>query len=178
VIPPAAPSACTSKKPNLHAGALIGRSRVVLFRDSEGVARAPIVCSDAEMQLSALESNHLSELAGLLLAPLGTAIGAVARDWLTHAARTRVGRADLGLATAQVAACFVAGLCAGAGAMTAALCVAGFAGGLSTWSALAVDSVGWWRAQRWGLLVFHLVVVLGLSYAAFLGGRALGGGAV
>ncbi|MCX5650036.1 MAG: CrcB family protein [Planctomycetota bacterium] len=119
----------------------------------------------------------LSALAPALLAPVGTALGAVTRDWLVRGARGRLARADLGLAAAQVAACFVAGLCAGREAMVLALCVAGFAGGLSTWSSLAVETVGWWRERRWGLLALHLPGVLAASMAAFLAGRALGGGA-
>ena len=119
----------------------------------------------------------LSAMAPALLAPIGTAVGAVARDWLVRGARAGTGRADLGLATAQVAACLVAGLCAGAGALLVAFCVAGFAGGLSTWSSLAVETVGWWRARRWGLLAFHLVGVLAVSFVAFVAGLAFAGGA-
>jgi CrcB protein len=120
---------------------------------------------------------ELSTLAPALLAPLGTALGAVVRDQFVRGARAGLARADLGLAAAQVTACLVAGLCAGGGAVAAALCVAGFAGGLSTWSSLAVETVGWWRARRWGLIAFHVAGVLVLSFAAFLAGRALGGGA-
>jgi len=121
--------------------------------------------------------SGLAPLAPAVLAPLGTAVGAVVRDWLVRGARARFSRADLGLASAQIAACFVAGLFAGAGAFAVALCVAGFAGGLSSWSALAIEMVGWWRGRRWALLAFHVGGVLALSFAAFLAGRALGGGA-
>lgn len=116
-------------------------------------------------------------LAPMLLAPLGTALGAVVRDWLVRGARARLARADIGLAVAQVGACFVAGACAGLGAWAAAFLVAGLAGGLSTWSSLAVELVGWWRERRWGLIAFHGVGVLGLSMAAFLVGRMVAGGA-
>lgn len=119
----------------------------------------------------------LSEIAPAILAPVGTACGAVARDWLVRGARVRLARADLGLAAAQIVACFVAGLFAEGGATAVALCVAGFAGGLSTWSSLAIDVVGWWRTRRWGLIAFHLGGVLALSFAAFLAGRAVAGGA-
>jgi CrcB protein len=137
------------------------------------------LCSDAAVLLAAGDAlSVLAPLAPAVLAPVGTAVGAIVRDWLVRGARARLSRADLGLASAQVAACFVSGLCAGGGAVLIALCVAGFAGGLSTWSSLAVECVGWWRERRWGLIAFHLVGVLGLSFAAFAAGRALGGGAV
>jgi fluoride ion exporter CrcB/FEX len=111
----------------------------------------------------------------VLLATVGTALGAVARDALVRGARGGLGRADIGLAVAQVAACLVAGACAGLGEPAASFLVAGFAGGLSTWSALAVELVGWWRARRWGLIAFHGALVLALSMAAFLAGHALAG---
>lgn len=117
-----------------------------------------------------------TQLAPVLLAPIGTALGALARDRLVRGARAHLARADLGLAAAQVVASLVAGACAGLGEPGAAFLVAGFAGGLSTWSSLSVDAVGWWRARRWGLLAFHMVLVLGLSMTAFVGGRALAGG--
>lgn len=129
------------------------------------------------MTLAAGDILDLSALAPALLAPLGTAFGAVVRDWCVRGAGARLARADLGLAVAQVAASFVAGLCAGGGTLAAAFCVAGFAGGLSTWSSLAVEAVGWWRGRRWGLIAFHLAGVLALSFGAFVAGRALGGGA-
>lgn len=136
------------------------------------------VCSDAGVLIAAGDAiPDLSALVPALLAPLGTALGAVVRDWLVRGARARLSRADLGLAIAQVAACFVAGLFAGGGAIALAFCVAGFAGGLSTWSSLAVDMVGWWRERRLGLIAFHGAGVLALSFAAFVAGRALGGGA-
>ncbi len=116
-------------------------------------------------------------LAPVVVAPMGTAMGALVRDSLVRGARTRLARADLGLAAAQVVACLVAGVCAGLGEIGSAFLVAGFAGGLSTWSSLAVDAAGWWRARRWGLLAFHLVLVLGLSMSAFVGGRVLAGDA-
>lgn len=117
------------------------------------------------------------QLAPVVVAPMGTAIGAIARDWIVRGARTGLSRADLGLAAAQIVACLVAGACAGLGEPAATLLVAGLAGGLSTWSSLAVDAVGWWRARRWGLIAFHLGGVLALSFAAFLAGRAVVGGA-
>jgi fluoride ion exporter CrcB/FEX len=115
-------------------------------------------------------------LAPLLLAALGTALGAVARDWLVRGARARFSRADLGLAVAQVGASFASGACAGLGAWAAAFLVMGFAGGLSTWSSLAVEFVGWWRERRWGLVAFHGAGVLALSMAAFMCGRMVAGG--
>lgn len=127
--------------------------------------------------LAAGDTFDLSVLVPVLLAPLGAALGAVVRDWCVRGARARLARADLGLAAAQVAACFVSGLCAGGGAIAVALCVGGFAGGLSTWSALAVECVGWWRERRWGLIAFHVAGVLAMSFGAFVAGRALGGGA-
>ena len=111
----------------------------------------------------------------VLLAPIGAGIGAVARDSLVHAFRTRLKRADLGIFAAQVIACFVSGVFAHADATAAALFVAGFAGGLSTWSSLAVELVGSWRERQWSRLMLHLPGALALSVLALLIGRSMSG---
>ncbi len=112
----------------------------------------------------------------LLAAAFGAGIGALVRDALVHSCRARLARADLGIAAAQVVACLVAGLCVNLRELFAALLVAGFAGGLSTWSALAVEVVALVRARAWGRLALHLPGVLALSFLALHIGRAVAGG--
>ena len=116
----------------------------------------------------------------LILAPFGTALGSVLRDRIVHVLRTRAGRADLGLLAANLTACAVVGLTAGhtaAANTTHALVAVGFAGGLSTWSSLAVEVAGALRARRWRMVLLHIPAAFALALGVFLASRLLTGGA-
>ncbi|MFZ9882471.1 MAG: FluC/FEX family fluoride channel, partial [Phycisphaerales bacterium] len=92
------------------------------------------------------------EVEALLAVPvvLGAASGALVRDVAVRRAREFARRADLGVLGANLAACAVAGLATALSAPWQALLAAGFAGGLSTWSGLAVEVAGAMRARQWG----------------------------
>jgi CrcB protein len=100
----------------------------------------------------------LADLGTLALVAAGTGLGAVARDGLVSLARRRLDRADLGILAANLAATAVAALAAlvEPAARGHAFVALGVAGGLSTWSALAVECAGLLRARRWGRLALHL----------------------
>ena len=107
---------------------------------------------------------------------VGAAIGSVARDRAVHFARERWERADLGVLAANLAACVVVALVFapvftfGAAASSAlhGLLVLGFAGGLSTWSSLAVDVAGMIRERRWKRVALHIPVGFACAVAIFL----------
>jgi len=122
----------------------------------------------------------------LILATFGTALGSVLRDRIVHVLRTRAGRADLGVLAANLTACAVVGLTAGlagtaehtaAANTTHALVAVGFAGGLSTWSSLAVEVAGALRARRWRMVLLHIPAAFALALGVFLASRLLTGGA-
>jgi fluoride ion exporter CrcB/FEX len=48
------------------------------------------------------------------------------------------------------------------------LIVLGFAGGLSTWSSLAVDVAGMIRERRWKRVALHIPVAFACAVAIFL----------
>lgn len=108
--------------------------------------------------LAAGDSLLASDAGVLLLAAAGTGIGAVARDAVVALARRRLARADLGILAANLAATAIAALAAlvEPSARGHAFVALGVAGGLSTWSALAVECAGLLRARRWGRLLLHL----------------------
>lgn len=107
---------------------------------------------------------------------VGAAIGSVARDRAVHFARERWERADLGVLAVNLAACVVVALvfapvfAFGAAASSAlhGLLVLGFAGGLSTWSSLAVDVAGMIRERRWKRVALHIPVGFACAVAIFL----------
>lgn len=103
---------------------------------------------------------------------VGAAIGSVVRDRTVHFARERWERADLGVLAANLAACVVVALVFvfGAAASSAlhGLLVLGFAGGLSTWSSLAVDVAGMIRERRWKRVALHIPVGFACAVAIFL----------
>ncbi len=107
---------------------------------------------------------------------VGAAIGSVARDRAVHFARERWERADLGVLAVNLAACVVVALVFapvftfGAAASSAlhGLLVLGFAGGLSTWSSLAVDVAGMIRERRWKRVALHIPVGFACAVAIFL----------
>ena len=103
---------------------------------------------------------------------VGAAIGSVARDRAVHFARERWERADLGVLAVNLAACVVVALVFvfGAAASSAlhGLLVLGFAGGLSTWSSLAVDVAGMIRERRWKRVALHIPVAFACAVAIFL----------
>lgn len=111
---------------------------------------------------------------------VGAAIGSVVRDRTVHFARERWERADLGVLAVNLAACVVVALvfapvfapvfAFGAAASSAlhGLLVLGFAGGLSTWSSLAVDVAGMIRERRWKRVALHIPVGFACAVAIFL----------
>lgn len=99
----------------------------------------------------------------------GAAIGSVVRDRVVHEARTRFSRADLGVLVVNVTACAVVALAALTSWQWHGLLVLGFAGGLSTWSSLAVDVAGMIRERRWARVVLHIPIAFACAMAIFLG---------
>lgn len=128
------------------------------------------------MHLAAGDSIDLQPLAAVALAAVGCALGSLVRDIVVGGFRARVDRADLGVLAANLAACVLAGLASTVGGALGHLLVAGFAGGLSTWSTLAVEVAGAIRARRWSLVALHVPGAGALALAAYLGARALAGG--
>lgn len=103
---------------------------------------------------------------------VGAAIGSVVRDRVVHFARERWERADLGVLAVNLAACVVVALVFAFGAAASSalhgLLVLGFAGGLSTWSSLAVDVAGMIRERRWKRVALHIPVAFACAVAIFL----------
>ena len=99
---------------------------------------------------------------------VGAAIGSVVRDRVVHVARTRFSRADLGVLVANLAACALAAAAAAAPRELHGLLVLGVAGGLSTWSSLAVDVAGMIRERRWGRVALHVPVAFAAAVAIVL----------
>jgi fluoride ion exporter CrcB/FEX len=118
---------------------------------------------------------------------VGAAIGSVVRDRAVHFARERWERADLGVLAVNLAACAVVALVVAFGAAAPSaihgsaihgsaihgsaihgLVVLGFAGGLSTWSSLAVDVAGMIRERRWKRVALHIPVAFACAVAIFL----------
>ena len=103
---------------------------------------------------------------------VGAAIGSVVRDRVVHFARERWERADLGVLAVNLAACVVVALVFAFGAAASSalhgLVVLGFAGGLSTWSSLAVDVAGMIRERRWKRVALHIPVAFACAVAIFL----------
>lgn len=103
---------------------------------------------------------------------VGAAIGSVVRDRAVHFARERWERADLGVLAVNLAACavvaFVVAFDAAASTALHGLIVLGFAGGLSTWSSLAVDVAGMIRERRWKRVALHIPVAFACAVAIFL----------
>ncbi len=98
----------------------------------------------------------------------GAAIGSVVRDRVVHVVRTRFARADLGVLCANLAACALAAAAAAAPRELHGLLVLGVAGGLSTWSSLAVDVAGMIRERRWGRVALHVPVAFAAAVAIVL----------
>jgi CrcB protein len=103
---------------------------------------------------------------------VGAAIGSVVRDRAVHFARERWERADLGVLAVNLAACAVVALVVAFGAAAPSaihgLVVLGFAGGLSTWSSLAVDVAGMIRERRWKRVALHIPVAFACAVAIVL----------
>lgn len=102
----------------------------------------------------------------------GAAIGSVVRDRVVHFARERWERADLGVLAVNLAACVVVALVFACGAAASSalhgLLVLGFAGGLSTWSSLAVDVAGMIRERRWKRVALHIPVAFACAVSILL----------
>ena len=113
----------------------------------------------------------------LVLAAIGTAVGSVARDELVRLFRERWQRADLGILAVNLVACAVVGAVASAGPAWHDLLALGFAGGLSTWSSLAVDVAGAVRARAWGRVALHVPAAFAIAIAVHAGARSVTGGA-
>ena len=120
-------------------------------------------------------SIDLAVLIALGLAPLGAAVGSVVRDGVVRWFRARSGRAGLGLLAVNLAACAVVGACAGLPSAWSGLLAAGFAGGLSTWSGLAVEVAGHLRARRYREVLLHVPGAFACALAVLLAAQALGG---
>jgi len=54
--------------------------------------------------------------------------------------------------------------------------VIGVAGGLSTWSSLAVDVAAALASRRWSRVALHVPGAFAIALAAYLAARALAGG--
>ena len=113
----------------------------------------------------------------LLLAAAGCALGSVARDGLVRRFRSRAGRADLGVLAANLLACAVVGCTAVLGSPLHAFVVVGFAGGLSTWSGLAIEVAGAMREARWTRVLLHVPGAFAIALGVYLAARAITGGA-
>ena len=117
--------------------------------------------------------------AGLLaLAATGAAVGSIARDALMRQFRERWQRADLGILAANLIACAVVGAAWMLSGAWHDFVVLGLAGGLSTWSSLAVEVAGAVRSRAWGRVALHVpgafAVALGvLAATAQIPGTAL-----
>lgn len=112
-----------------------------------------------------LDMRFAMDFAGALAR---AAIGSVVRDRVVHVARTRSARADLGVLCANLAACALAAAAAAAPRELHGLLVLGVAGGLSTWSSLAVDVAGMIRERRWGRVALHVPVAFAAAVAIVL----------
>lgn len=141
------------------------------------VLSAPVVCYARRVICAASDNFTPEALSVLALAAVGCALGSVVRDGIIHRFRTRAGRADLGILAANLAACVLAGGAAALGGALHALLVIGFAGGLSTWSALAVEVAGAMREGRWGRVLLHVPGAFAIALGAYLAAHALTGGA-
>lgn len=117
------------------------------------------------------------ELEALLIVPaaVGAAVGSVARDAIVRAFRGRRARGDLGILVANLAACAIAALASPLAGPWSALVVAGVAGGLSTWSGLAVEVAGFVRTRHWSLVALHVPGAFAAALALMLAARALAG---
>ncbi|MDI9402822.1 MAG: CrcB family protein [Limnohabitans sp.] len=102
-------------------------------------------------------------------AVIGAAIGSVLRDRIVHVARTKFLRADLGVLFVNLLACTVVALAVAASQRWHGLLVLGFAGGLSTWSSLAVDVAGMMRERRWERVGLHIPIAFLVAIALLLG---------
>ena len=120
----------------------------------------------------------------MLLAAVGTAAGSAVRDEVVQRFRRGAGRPDLGVLAVNLAACALAGFASGAMphaapalAPTLALfLVIGVAGGLSTWSSLAVEVAAALEARRWSRVALHVPGAFAIALAAYLAARDLAGG--
>ena len=113
----------------------------------------------------------------IAVAAVGSALGSVARDWTVRAFRARASRADLGILCVNLLACVVVALVPATTGVLHALFVIGLAGGLSTWSSLAVEVAGAMRERRWALVALHVPGAFAMALAVFLAARVLAGGA-
>ena len=108
-----------------------------------------------------------------LLVALGAALGATTRFWVAHHLD---GRTPVGTLVVNVVGSFVLGLVVGAGtsAETFALLGTGFCGGLTTYSAFAVQTRD--QAQRRGLAAgsAYAAATVSLALAACAVGFAIG----
>lgn len=114
--------------------------------------------------------------ASMLLAVLATAVGSVVRDQVVRRFSLGAGRPDLGILAVNVAACAVAGVAAAAGALPHAAPALGLAGGLSTWSSLAVEVAVALEARRWSRVALHVPGAFAITLVAYLAARLLAGG--
>lgn len=116
--------------------------------------------------------------AGLLaLAAIGAAAGSIARDELMRHFRERRQRADLGILAANLIACAAVGAAWALSGAWHDFVVLGLAGGLSTWSSLAVEVAGAVRSREWGRVALHVPGAFAVALGVLAGARALSGGA-
>ena len=117
---------------------------------------------------AAASTGALSLGVTLALAGVGAGIGSLLRDALVRAFRERAARADLGILAANLIACIVVGASSMCDELGGVLLIAGFSGGLSTWSGLALEVAGAWRARWYRRIVLHLAVALLCAIALFV----------
>jgi fluoride ion exporter CrcB/FEX len=126
--------------------------------------------------LAAGDTLDLATLGFLALAASGAAVGSVARDELVRHLRERWQRADLGILVANLIACALAGAASVLVAGWHTFVVLGLAGGLSTWSSLAIEVAGAVRSREWGRVALHVPGALAVALGVFAGARMLSGG--
>ena len=145
-------------------------------RFSVRAAKTPCAWSNPRLILA---SGHIFSLApthivsALVFGAIGAAIGAITRDVVVRWFRERFGRGDLGVLTVNLVACVIVALATRATQPVADfpvtdLLVLGIAGGLSTWSTLAVDVAGMLREKQYGRIGFHVPLAFAVALVVYL----------
>ena len=129
------------------------------------------------MLLAAGDSIDFATFGLLAIAATGTALGSVARDALVRHFRERRQRADLGILAVNLVACAMVGAASLLAGGWHDFLVLGVAGGLSTWSSLAVEVAGAVRSRDWARVAFHVPGAFAVALCVLVGARALAGGA-
>ncbi len=126
----------------------------------------------------AASATTLSLGVTLALAGAGAGIGSLVRDALVCAFRARAARADLGILASNLIACVVVGAASMCTGVWSVLLLAGFCGGLSTWSGLALELASAWRARQYARMALQLPLALLAAIALFVLGSMTQNGAL